>query len=447
MRPILLSVFAIALFASASEAYAEVRQIAFPVVGTFSFRNDFGDARDGGTRQHQGIDIIAAKMTPVIAVADGTITFIAIPQASWGYSITLRDSQGYQYRYLHLNNDTPGTDDGAGGESGAYAAGLRRGSQVTQGQVLGWVGDSGNAESTVSHLHFEIRAPDRTTINPYDSLFAAAGGNGSGTYVAPVTTGDTGSIEVEEQFVVTRQLQEGLREAEVTTLHTQLKTLGYYSGPITDTYDAITREAVRKFQNTYKLPASGIADALTRKTIETAIKAAGATGTVIPSVPTSSEMAEGSQGEAVRLVQVRLKELGYLKADATGYFGALTKSAVIAFQVASGIDPIGVVGPKTKAVLAIAVVPTPAGAETPSTGATPPGMLTKTLELGARGPEVQLLQEMLKKAGYFTGATTQYFGPITKASVIAFQTAEGIEPLGTVGPKTRAALNTLNLLD
>src|SRR3989344_7023502 len=110
-------VFSVALVLPFGVEAADVRQITFPVEGPNSFRDDFHEPRGDGTREHLGIDIIASKMTPVVAVADGRISFIAIPQASWGYSITLTDTSGYQYRYLHLNNDTPGTDDGAGGEA------------------------------------------------------------------------------------------------------------------------------------------------------------------------------------------------------------------------------------------------------------------------------------------------------------------------------------------
>lgn len=428
----LTAVAAVLLISVPLSVFAEVRAITFPVAGTYSFRNDFHEPRDGGAREHLGIDIIAAKMTPVVAVTDGVITFIAIPQASWGYSITLRDSDGYSYRYLHLNNDTPGTDDGAGGESHAYAAGLHRGSTVTKGQIIGWVGDSGNAEATVSHLHFEIRAPDRTTINPYDTLFAAAGGTGSGTFTAPVVIGDEGSFEAEEQFVPVRLLQEGMIDREISTLHQELKTLGFYSGAITDTYTAVTREAVRQFQVAQKLPATGIADAGTRKAIATAIK----TAPILP-VPTpapTSGLALGAEGQAVRDLQTTLKSLGYFTADVTGYFGPITRSAVIAFQIAKGIDPIGSVGPLTRAALASA-----GGATTPSTSSE----LTSDLKLGSRGDEVTKLQTLLKDAGFFHYTPSGYFGTLTQAAVIEFQKAKGIEQTGTVGPKTREALNLL----
>jgi murein DD-endopeptidase MepM/ murein hydrolase activator NlpD len=75
--------------------------------------------------------------------------------------------------YIHLNNDTPGTDDGANLRQHAFAAGIDKGSKVTAGQTVGFLGDSGNAEEAGAHLHFELHAPDGTVVNPYASLIAA----------------------------------------------------------------------------------------------------------------------------------------------------------------------------------------------------------------------------------------------------------------------------------
>jgi hypothetical protein len=74
--------------------------------------------------------------------------------------------------YIHLNNDTPGTDDGAGGPEAAYAPGLAVGDFVAAGDVIGFTGDSGNAESRVAHTHFELQHNDRY-LNPYPYLRAA----------------------------------------------------------------------------------------------------------------------------------------------------------------------------------------------------------------------------------------------------------------------------------
>lgn len=431
-----------------SFAEAETRTILFPVDGEYSFRNDFREPRDGGAREHLGIDIIAAKMTPLVAVTDGTISFIAIPQASWGYAITLEDADGYSYRYLHINNDTPGTDDGAGGTQYAYAPGLYRGTSVKKGQLLGWVGDSGNAEGTTAHLHFEMRDASRVAFNPYDSLFAASNGITSGKFEGLTTTaGPEATPEEEARFIATRQLQEGLIDVQVGELHTRLKTLKYYTGDITEVFTPVTREAVRKFQVTEGLNPTGIADAITQKRLEERTKTTAPAPTQT-ATKTPSEISQGASGDVVKDVQKQLIQLGYLKSEATGYFGSLTHAAVVAFQKANGIDPIGIVGPKTKAALTSATPKDPtANADTSSQTSTPTPStsssytFTKRLEVGVTNDEVKQLQILLKKLGYFNEDATGYFGNITKAAVIAFQKAEGIEPLGFVGPATRAALN------
>jgi len=160
------------VFTAHSVDAQEVRDIVFPVQGEYNFSDSYGDSRSGG-RVHEGVDIFAAKMTPLIAAVDGRVTYIADPEPSWGYAVFITDSDGYQYRYIHMNNDTPGTDDGMGGTLYAYPPTIRRGATIIAGQLIGWVGDSGNAESTAPHLHFEIRTPDRQPINPYLSLLQA----------------------------------------------------------------------------------------------------------------------------------------------------------------------------------------------------------------------------------------------------------------------------------
>ncbi|HCJ52262.1 MAG TPA: hypothetical protein DHV25_00905 [Candidatus Kerfeldbacteria bacterium] len=150
---------------------AEVRPITFPVIGPTRYSNDFGAPRSDHT--HQGNDIIGTKLQQLIAAVTGTIYFAAYPQPSYGYAVFLRDTDGYKYWYIHINNDNPGTDDGLGGGMNAYAPGIRGGDPVVAGQSIGWMGDSGNAEGGVSHLHFEIHRSDGTVVNPVDSLNAA----------------------------------------------------------------------------------------------------------------------------------------------------------------------------------------------------------------------------------------------------------------------------------
>ncbi len=140
----------------------------FPVIGSVRFSNDFYAGRSNGL--HHATDIIAAKHSPIIAPVAGTVIYVNSPEASWGYSVGIRDAGGTKYNFIHMNNDTPGSDDGRGGEMNAYAPDMKVGNEVVKGQLLGYVGDSGNAETTVSHLHFEIVDPSGNPINPYDHL-------------------------------------------------------------------------------------------------------------------------------------------------------------------------------------------------------------------------------------------------------------------------------------
>src|SRR3989339_249796 len=151
----------------------EIRPIVFPVEGEYDYSDNYGDARSGG-RLHEGIDIFAKKMTPLVSAVDGYVAFLPQDEPSWGYGIFIRDVDDYSYRYIHVNNDTPGTDDGMGGTIYAYAPTITRGSRVVAGQLIGWVGDSGNAENVGPQLHFEIRLPNGDPINPYQSLVNAS---------------------------------------------------------------------------------------------------------------------------------------------------------------------------------------------------------------------------------------------------------------------------------
>lgn len=147
-----------------------LRPITFPVIGAVSYYDDFGAPRVGHT--HEGNDLMGRKMLPLVSAVNGTVRSVVYPEATWGYSVTIEDDQGYTYHYLHMNNDVPGTDNGQGGGIGAYAPDIRRGNRVVAGQLLGWMGDSGNAETTSAHLHFEIRL-NGTPFSPYQSLQAA----------------------------------------------------------------------------------------------------------------------------------------------------------------------------------------------------------------------------------------------------------------------------------
>jgi murein DD-endopeptidase MepM/ murein hydrolase activator NlpD len=137
---------------------------------TTHFTNDWGSARSGG-RGHQGTDIFSPKLSPVLAVADGFVERIKDGDRS-GYYVLLRHAGGWESYYMHLNNDTPGTDDGRGGLDFAVAPGIEDGEFVPAGTVIGYAGDSGNAEWASPHTHFELHRDGRP-VNPYPYLAAA----------------------------------------------------------------------------------------------------------------------------------------------------------------------------------------------------------------------------------------------------------------------------------
>lgn len=153
------------LVISSPAGAAEVYPIVFPVDGSSSYSDTYGAPRDGD-RTHEGTDIMAPKMTPVVAAASGTVGWVSDQCCA----MELMHDDGYRSRYIHLNNDTPGTDDGQGW---GFAPGITSGVRVDAGQLIGYVGDSGNAELTSPHLHFELRYPSGEAFNSYPSLLAA----------------------------------------------------------------------------------------------------------------------------------------------------------------------------------------------------------------------------------------------------------------------------------
>jgi murein DD-endopeptidase MepM/ murein hydrolase activator NlpD len=146
-------------------------EITFPQeTSKTEFTNSFGDSRSGG-RSHKGNDLLAPRMTEVYAVADGTVSYVGINNLS-GRNVKIDHGGGWESYYLHMNNDNIGTDDGDAPWTLTVAPGVEEGARVQAGQLIGWVGDSGNAESTTTHTHFELRIDGRA-VNPYELLVEA----------------------------------------------------------------------------------------------------------------------------------------------------------------------------------------------------------------------------------------------------------------------------------
>ena len=195
---------------------AEVRPITLPIhrdrITDVHWTDSFGAPRGGG-RSHIGVDMLGPKMIPLVAVKSGTVTWGRFDNRR-GSILRIRDDQGWEYQYIHLNNDSPGTDDGQASCTATFSPKLcthidgdgdfADGVRVSEGEIVAYLGDGGNAEWTASHLHFEIHKPvaggGTEPINPTPSVDAAraravAGSGGSEAGPPESAPGDAGFVD------------------------------------------------------------------------------------------------------------------------------------------------------------------------------------------------------------------------------------------------------------
>ncbi len=130
---------------------------AAPVRGSCRFANSWQATRGGG-RLHAGVDLISPAGTPVIAAANGTLTRQTTDGARSGNAWWLTTASGTYFFYAHL---------------ASFSDGLSVGSYVRAGDVIGYVGSTGNAVSP--HLHFEIHPGGGGPVNPYSAIWMVGG--------------------------------------------------------------------------------------------------------------------------------------------------------------------------------------------------------------------------------------------------------------------------------
>lgn len=356
LRPGLLALAFMVLFSAATAAFGHPAtsgtlhewgekveyEMVFPVAGANRYSPGFWASRSDGL--HHAVDIMAAKMVPVVAVADGTIYSVNWStnpndlRPSRCCNLILDHDDGWQTKYYHLNNDTPGTDDGQGW---GIAPGILPGTHVTAGQVIGWVGDSTNAEYTSPHLHFELVDPEGTIVDPYTSLKLAESG-------APACSA-FGPSNATELITGTRLLKIGVRGTDVRQLQQALKAGGYDPGGVDGIFGAKTAAAVRAFQQARGLAVDGVVGPQSRQTIGSMLEVSQYSGALSPTGPI---LRPGDRGEDVRQIQAVLKSAGYEPGAIDGVYGPMTVAAVEAFQRAAGIGVDGKVGPVTRRSLA-----------------------------------------------------------------------------------------------
>jgi murein DD-endopeptidase MepM/ murein hydrolase activator NlpD len=138
--------------------------LPFPVRG-YTVKSFFGASRESGKRHHEGIDIYAPRRTPVLAVADGNAMYRENPRG--GHSVWV-NTAGVSYYYAHLERVAVG-----GGE------------RVRTGDVIGYVGNSGNAANLPPHLHFGVYKWGRDPVDPMPLLEARRFDDVPGAEIGP----------------------------------------------------------------------------------------------------------------------------------------------------------------------------------------------------------------------------------------------------------------------
>ncbi|HSY51081.1 MAG TPA: M23 family metallopeptidase [Thermoanaerobaculia bacterium] len=143
------------------------RPLAMPVAGVDpgSIHDNFDEMRGGDTRRHDALDILAPRGTNVVATDDGTVKKLFTSVAGGLTVYEFDPDERYCYYYAHLD---------------AYAPGLHEGQVLRRGDLIGYVGTTGNAPKDTPHLHFAVTRldPDKrwwtgTAINPYPLLYKA----------------------------------------------------------------------------------------------------------------------------------------------------------------------------------------------------------------------------------------------------------------------------------
>ncbi len=120
------------------------------MAGPVSFVDTWGAPRSGG-RTHEGVDMMAARGTPVVAVYSGSIIRVR-SSVLGGLTIWMRSDVGDEFYYAHLDG---------------YAEGIFEGMAVSAGTVIGYVGTTGNAPDYLPHLHWEYHPGGGAAVNPY----------------------------------------------------------------------------------------------------------------------------------------------------------------------------------------------------------------------------------------------------------------------------------------
>jgi len=333
--------------------------------------NSWGDPRGGG-RVHEGTDILAPRGTYVVSPGPAVVIQIGNGANGGNYVYTINPG-GEHFYYAHLDG---------------YANGLAVGQVLQRGDLIGYVGDTGNAKGGPTHLHFGIYNPKQ---NPYPRLTLA--------------------FTNDERILILSRI------------------LGVAKDPIAEAKILVATEAPL------------FRDALARGVVlpEVIVNALSAQTLSAQSCTFGRDLTIGMLGNNVKEVQSILIMGNYgpaaralALAGATGYFGPLSAAALSEYHrvlntCKTAIPPVLVSG----------------------TSQTTSASFTRDLSIGSRGADVTHLQQVLIKENkgalaraLAVATATGYFGAITRAALVEYQQASGIvPPAGYFGPRTRTYLS------
>jgi len=368
--------------------------IAVPVlfgVTLADIEPDFGDPRGGGTRTHEGQDIMAPEGTPIVSPIKGTVLKYGTA-ASPGKYVYIKGSDGYLYAFMHLHE----------------IAKLRKNQKVNIGDVIGTVGETGNAMGTTPHLHFEIRKGK--PVDPY-----------------------------------TRLKKEFTLEDKIKYLNAALKDLKNRKD--------LVRLMTERFGGVLLL-----AEAQDLKLDPALTKALKETST-ISVASTSLGLRQGSEGVEVKalqgaLIKAQVGRAAYRLAETgtTGYFGMITRDALIEFQKAFGVSADGVFTAATRQAFIRGGTGEVKGVATAYSGnqSTLHTLIPEDLTRGMEGVAVSVLQAFLIREASGTSTAllmkegpTGYFGTITEAALKEYQLRHALSVSGVYDEETRNHLRAL----
>lgn len=245
---------------------------------------NFGDPRDGGAREHKGLDMLAPEGAPVVSPTDAVVIRIGDGSSS-GIYVTTANPGGESFVYMHL----------------AEAADIEEGDVLDAGELIGFVGDTGNAVGGPAHLHFEVRE-DREAMDPLPRL--------------------TREYSLKEKMEFLEEILRDVDDEEEFAEFLVEEYLGVF---------------VQARMEKIALP-DEIEEALPERVTNKR--------DTIPSV----DLSRGDEGADVVALQSILIAEGHLDIIApTGYFGTLTEAALQTYQRERDIEPAsGYYGPITR---------------------------------------------------------------------------------------------------